>query len=306
MSCPARESLIAPDDAESLPIAYTVYMIAIVSACALAYRYLWLAWWDSRHGPPGLQRLGKRGDRNLSKEFAEEYSQRKDDTVGKPTWRVEALFDYPIKSTYPVEVQESLVRPTGFKYDRQFCFAQWKEPIPKAGVELNPEPEPEKGSDAYWKRTPHWAFVTQRECPRLTLVEAEIWVPVPYAHRDYDEEDEYTKSEGCLIVKFPFTPDSTWARRIRRLFTLKRSAETCTFQIPFNPTAEQIGKSQYSRQRLRIWKDEPVGLNMTSDIPQDTLDKLRYILGKQIVPYSSVQRLTLQVFPMTWHCSVWM
>lgn len=288
MSCPAKQSSIPPDDFESDPMAifYTLGFTAIVITVSLAYRKLWAAYWDHRIGPLGMRRVGKPGDRNLSKEFAKEYQESEKKTVGKDEWRVEALFDHPIKSTYPIEVQESIVLAHGLEHDRQFCFAQWYEPTPEGGEQVNtiPKKEPEKGTNTWWNERRHWTCLTQRKIPRLTLFKSEIWVPDPHS-RDYDEEDEYVKSGGCLVVKFPFTPSlnplNVWSVFVTRLVTWNWKSELmATFRVPLNPTAEQIREKGYTNDNFNIFRDYPSGLDMSSEIPKETWEQLRYTLGK--------------------------
>lgn len=288
MSCPAKQSSIPPDDFEGDPVTvlYTLGFTAIVIAVSLGYRKLWTAYWDHRIGPLGMRRVGKPGDRNLSKEFAKEYQKSEKKTVGKEEWRVEALFDYPIKSTYPIEVQERVVHAHGLEHDRQFCFAQWYEPTPKGGEEVNTtsKEEPEKGTTAWWNLRRHWTCLTQRKTPRLALVKTEIWVPDPHS-RDYDEEDDYVKSGGCLVVKFPFTPSlnlfNVWSVFVTRLVTWNWKSElTVTFRVPLNPTAEQIRERGYTNDNFNIFRDYPYGLDMTSEVPQEIWEQLRYTLGK--------------------------
>lgn len=288
MSCPAKQPLIPPDDFKGGPMAflYTLGFTSIVIMASLGYRKLWTAYWDHRIGPLGMRQIGQPGDRNMSKEFAQEFRESGNKTVGKNEWRVEALFDHPIKSTYPIEVQESVVQAHGFEHDRQFCFAQWHEPTPKAGEEINAKSKtpPEKGTSPWWMLRPHWTCLTQRQTPRLTLVKTEIWVPDPHS-RDYDEEDEYIKSGGCLVIKFPFTPSlnplNLWSTFVTRLVTWNwRSDLTVSFQLPLNPTAEQIRKKGYTTESFRIFRDAPIGLNMTSEIPQATLEQFRYAIGE--------------------------
>lgn len=269
-----------------MAIFYTLGFTAIVITVSLAYRKLWAAYWDHRIGPLGMRRVGKPGDRNLSKEFAKEYQESEKKTVGKDEWRVEALFDHPIKSTYPIEVQESIVLAHGLEHDRQFCFAQWYEPTPEGGEQVNtiPKKEPEKGTNTWWNERRHWTCLTQRKIPRLTLFKSEIWVPDPHS-RDYDEEDEYVKSGGCLVVKFPFTPSlnplNVWSVFVTRLVTWNWKSELmATFRVPLNPTAEQIREKGYTNDNFNIFRDYPSGLDMSSEIPKETWEQLRYTLGK--------------------------
>lgn len=146
---------------------YTALMIGLVVAIAFLYRQLWVSVWASvryyrrpthlRGGPAGCKPVGRRGDRNLSKEasklaIGEEGVQR--EAAGK----IKALFVYPIKSCYPVEVESSLITETGFEYDRQFCFASWHEPPDRGTVRVT---DAKKGSGSYWDNRPHWEFMTQ-------------------------------------------------------------------------------------------------------------------------------------------------
>lgn len=284
MSCPTKQPLMPPDNSEGDPMTllYTLGLTAIVLAISLGYRKLWTAYWDHRIGPLGMRRIGKSGDRNLSQEFARQEGK----TVRKDGSRVEALFVYPIKSTFPIEVSEGIVQSNGLEYDRQFCFAQWYEPTPKVGEQMNTEPEAEKGTTRWWMKKRHWTCLTQRQTPRLALVKTEIWIPDPQS-RDYDEEDEYVKSGGCLVVKFPFTPSvdlfNIWSIFITRLVTWNWRAELIsTFEVPLNPTVEQIREKGFTNERFRIFRDEPVGLNMTAEIPQKMWEQIGYTLGEQL------------------------
>src|SRR3954467_8933480 len=74
--------------------------------------------------PKGCRRLGlPPGQSNLDDEFDPKYgegfpSDQKDQ--GRRTWRVKALFTYPLKSCGAVELQLSNVVPAGLEFDRQF------------------------------------------------------------------------------------------------------------------------------------------------------------------------------------------
>jgi hypothetical protein len=293
MSCPANQPQMPLDDFEGDPMAliYTLGLTAIVIAVSLSYRKLWTAYWDHRIDPLGMRQIGKSGHRNLSKEFAEEYAKNEDKTAAKDEWRVEALFDHPIKSTYPIEVQESVVQENGLEYDRQFCLVQWCEPTPQAGVQMTSEPELEKGTTKWWKKRRHWECLTQRHFPRLTLVKTEIWIPDPTS-RDYDEEDEFVKSGGCLVVKFPFRFNvnlfNFLSIFLTRVITWQWESEMIvTFKVPLNPTAQQIQEKRYSNTSFRIFRDAPIGLDMTSEIPKEIHEQLAYTLGKHGLHESS-------------------
>jgi len=290
MSCPSSNSPLSSRQIDDLEYAsqkevalYGLGITAIIIAVAFLYRQVWLGIYDLIRffrppsiTVPGCRRIGKPGDRNLSKEYTEETAS---DT--KSPWRIAALFDYPIKSCYPVEVQESTIAPSGFEYDRQFCFASWCEPTPAAGVEFkidaSPKETPKKGSEQYWPTVRHWGFLTQRKQPFLTRVKVEIWVP-DLASKGYSADAEYVKSEGCLVVSFPFAPDSWW-RGLAAKLSIELAEPIWTFRVPFNPTAEQIREKKYPYEKVRIWRDEPAALDMTKEIPVNMLEMLKYCLG---------------------------
>jgi hypothetical protein len=294
MSCPSSNSPLAArrsgDEYVSLPKEYyflTVGMVLFVFTIPFLYRQLWLfgleilqiiRQTDNTSAPPGCVKIGKPGDRNLSKEFTQE-------TLEKAPYRVTALFSYPVKSGYPVEVQETTISSVGFEYDRQFCFAAWHEPTPVAGVEMNPEQLPKKGGDAYWRKIKHWAKVTQRKQPFMTLIKTEIWVPSLRAE-GYSADAEFVKSEGCLIFSFPFSPPNNsikncWANLAACLKARRWDAEPVwSFRVPYNPTAAQIKENGYRYEKVRIWRDEPAALDMTSEIPEHMLKMLQYSLGE--------------------------
>ena len=267
---------------------YTVLMIILVISAPLFYRQIWLAVFDTvqyyrlpkdrRGGPLGCQRFGKPGNRNLSREF-EASGQSNGHPNGNSENQVKALFVYPIKSCYPVEIEESTIAPTGFQYDRQFCFAQWYEPSPKVGDQNGHQPEPKKGSTAYWNRISHWHFMTQRQNPSLTHLKIEIWIPDPDSPH-YNSDDEIIKSGGCIIISFTFSPPATlanlWTIISAKLKGCRWSAQPVwRFQIPLNPTAEQIKEKGYGTERVAIWRDQPNAVDMTSEIPKHVLQQLQ-------------------------------
>jgi hypothetical protein len=274
----------------SLPKEYyamTLGMILFVLTVPFIYRQLWIFCFellyiirraDNTAPPPGCRRIGRPGNRNLSKEYEQ-------DAASSSAPVVAALFKYPLKSGYPIEVQETTITPTGFEHDRQFCFARWYEPTPAAGVELNKEPEPKAGSAKWWNERKHWEFLTQRAQPYLTLVKTEVWVPDLNA-KGYSADAEYVESGGCLVVSFPFSPPNNslqncWSNIAAKLKARSSSAEPMwTFYVPLNPTAAQIKEKGYGYEKVRIWRDEPAALDMTSEIPGDMLAMLKYCLSR--------------------------
>jgi hypothetical protein len=147
---------------------YTALMVGLVVAIPFLYRQLWVSVWESvryyrrpthlRGGPAGCKPVGKLGDRNLSKE-ANKLAIGEGGASREVAGTIKALFVYPIKSCYPVEVDSALITETGFEFDRQFCFASWHEPINDKGTMKATEAK--RGSAAYWDNRPHWEFMTQ-------------------------------------------------------------------------------------------------------------------------------------------------
>jgi hypothetical protein len=192
--------------------------------------------------------------------------------------KVEALFVHPIKSCYPVEVENSTITEMGLEFDRQFCFASWHEP--SSGLSDSEEHTPKKGSSAYWDKTPHWEFLTQRQNPSLTHLTIQIWRPDPDLP-GYDEESDIAQSGGCLIVSFPFLPSKWSISNIGSILWAKiRALEFSAvpvwrFQIPLQPTEDQIEAKGYDSHSIRIWRDEVAGIDMTSEIPREVLLNLQ-------------------------------
>lgn len=224
---------------------------------------------DGRGPPPaGCRKLGLKGRSNLDNQYSKVYAKGADPTPSKP-WTVKALFIYPLKSCAPVEIKESEIVRTGLKYDRQFALGQYVTSLPSLEGKVTSE----------------WHFLTQRKFPRLAKVETEIWIPDPSV-RGYSEDGEWVKSEGCLVVRFPFTPDTDFTLEGLKNYALIQGAKLVRkaepmleFRVPFNPTKERIKSKGYKNEVLRIWKDNPVALNLSSEVDPEILAKLRYTLG---------------------------
>jgi hypothetical protein len=48
-----------------------------------------------------------------------------------------------------------------------------------------------------------------------------------------------------------------------------------SFQVPLIPTPTQVEARQYGSHKLRIWRDEVAGIDMTSEIPRHVLSNLQ-------------------------------
>lgn len=218
--------------------------------------------------PAGCRRLGLTGRSNLEDQYSKQYAKGAASTAAKP-WSVKALFVYPLKSCAPVELEKTDVIRTGLKYDREFSFAQYVTSLPTLEGKVTSE----------------WQFMTLRKFPRLAKVEPEIWVPDPSAH-DYSEDGEWVKSEGCIVVRFPFSPDTDFSLegilnygKLLAAKLARKSEPMLEFRIPFNPSQERIKSKGYKNEVLKIIRDSPVALNISSEIDLEVLAKLRYTVG---------------------------
>nr|POE87853.1 mitochondrial amidoxime reducing component 2 [Quercus suber] len=250
---------------------------------------------------PGCRRIGLRWRSNLNDQHGDHTCQPGD------TPRVEALFTYPIKSCRGVELGLSQIEPLGLSYDRLFTFAR-RSPKRRKGS---------KGKSSAdiledWESKP-WEFITEREFPRLALLETQLWVAEqqtarpsmpgkkrkPNGHASNLAELERSKTQtgssrgkfatgvttskkvptqegyfadngGCLVVRFPhstsFNPLGLFTQNI-------------VIQIPLRPTLERAKAKQYTEEAVRIWDDNPKGINMTNEIDVEKLAKLKLFLG---------------------------
>ncbi|KAF2725871.1 hypothetical protein K431DRAFT_280601 [Polychaeton citri CBS 116435] len=216
------------------------------------------------------------------------------------TPRVKALFVYPIKSCRGVELAASEVGSTGLKYDRLFTFAQ---KVKNNNGELE------------------WRFITQREFPKLALLETQIWLPSafdngrrrsslnallgpqgrrstielesgsplrgrkkgrkrvsssstpePASNKLRPRDLEWVANGGCLLVRFG---------KPSLMEMLGFGLSSQEIRIPLEPARQRHEQMHYTHERMSIWKDCPSSINMTSEIPNDTLQKLRAFLGIQ-------------------------
>lgn len=218
--------------------------------------------------PQGCRKLGLKGRSNLEDQYSKLYARGGDPTPSNP-WTVKALFTYPVKSCRGIELTDSEVVRTGLKYDRQFTFAQYITSLPS--------------SDG--KVTSEYHFMTLRKFPRLAKVETEIWIPDSSAI-GYNEDGEWVKSEGCLIVRFPFSPDTDFTleglKNYTKVLVAKlagKSEPMLEFRVPFNPSKEYIKSKGYKSEVLRIWTDSPEALNVGSEVDPEIMAKLKYTLG---------------------------
>jgi hypothetical protein len=248
----------------------TIFYTIVVTLSPFILMALFALSQQDRASPPpaGCRKLGIKGRGNFEDQYSKKYAKGGDATKEKP-WTVKALFIYPLKSAGPVELDKSEVLRVGLKYDRQFTLAQYVTSMPGLDGQVTSE----------------WQFCSQRKFPRLAKVETEIWVPDPSAP-GYKEDGEWVKSEGCLVIRFPFSQDTdfslqglkSWGKILGAQMAGK-SEPMLEFRVPFSPSKERIKNKGYKSETLRIWKDSPVALNMGSEVDPELLAKLKYTIG---------------------------
>ena len=246
---------------------------------------------STRSGPeaspiPGCRRFGlPAGQSNLKDQFTP------CPLTNSNTFRLKALFAYPIKSCHGVQLPASEVQNTGLKYDRMFTFAQ-----------------------LHSKQEEHeWRFITAREVPRLAILKTELWVPDlriqdPKGHARQTSDDtskgdrgrsrsrkgtvtlesagidaerrrklstpsiaeDWRANGGCVVITFPHEPSFN-------PFGLR--SQTISIRIPLNPTPERAEAKRYTTQDVKVWKDYPLATNVTTEIDSASLAKLHSFLG---------------------------
>lgn len=218
--------------------------------------------------PAGCCKLNKNELSNLSDQFAKKYSRGGEPSSSNP-WRVKALMVYPLKSCGGVELDKAEVGHNGLKYDRQFTLAQQVTSLPTLEGKVNS----------------HWNFITLRQFPRLAKVEVEMWVPDPEAP-GYSKNGEWVKSDGCVVARFPFSPDTELSvaglKNYGKILAAKlggKSEPMVEFRIPFNPTNDRMKSKGYRKEPVKIFGDTPLALNVGCEIPAETLAQLKYTLG---------------------------
>jgi hypothetical protein len=218
--------------------------------------------------PAGCRKLNKSGVSNLSDQFSKKYDHGGELSASN-AWKVKALMVYPLKSCGGVELDKAEVGHSGLKYDRQFTFAQQVTSLPTLDGKVKSE----------------WTFITLRQFPRLAKVEVEMWVPDPEAP-GYDKDDEWVKSDGCIVARFPFSPDTDFSvagiKSYGKILAAKlggKSEPMVEFRIPFNPKKDRTKAKEYRKEPLKIFDDIHVALNMTCEVPEEIMLKLKYTLG---------------------------
>jgi hypothetical protein len=249
-------------------LAFLVTLIVLIFPFLVLFVFALAQQQTSLPPPNGCRKLGIKGRSNVSDQYANKYAIGSDSSPSNP-WTIKALFVYPIKSCAPLELGTADVIRTGLRYDRQFTFAQQVTSLPTLDGAVTSE----------------WVIATQRTFPRLAKVETEIWIP-DSTLPDYDPESDWVKSEGCLVVRFPFTPDSDFTLQGMKNYGKMLAARLSgrpepmkEFRVPFNPPKSRVEEVQYTKEKVKIFKDSPIALNVGNEVPYEKMAELKYTLG---------------------------
>lgn len=253
----------------------TILLLAVLTASLFIFSSHFQGKLEAESTVPACRRFGLIGRSNMSDQYSPEHNGQ--NLTSAAACKIKALFIYPIKSCKPVEIEHNDVILTGLRYDRQFCFAQLK----------TEEAEKDEGDLSVSTKWVHnWKFITQRNVPRLSQVDVKVWVPDP-SSPSYSPDAEWVKSKGCVVCSFAFTPEWSWnldgLKTAWSLLKTKiaqrdiRAEPRLTFKLPIAPDEKRSQK--YSREVMKIWKCSPTAINITSEIPPETLAKLKYFLG---------------------------
>ncbi|KXT08573.1 hypothetical protein AC579_10425 [Pseudocercospora musae] len=180
---------------------------------------------------------------------------------------VTGLFVYPLKSCEGIQVPMASVEKTGFKFDRLFSFAECKD-------------------------DGNWGVITQREYPKLALIETEIWLPDSHHGQRYEEirpasSSNVTGQETGYSEILPPSAPSPPIDRVRDVranggFLLVRFAfedDVTTLRVPLFPTPERAAAKKYRPESLSVWIDTPKAIDVTSEIKSTDVEMLRRFLG---------------------------
>lgn len=229
---------------EDNSLSLTLLSPLLLLLCSLP---LWLLLRPRPSPPRGCRRLGlAEGESNLHDEFDPKYSQgvpRTQREGGQPSWRVKALFTYPLKSCGGIELSQSDVVPTGLKFDRQFVLA-------------------ENGPEGWNTRT-----LRNAGFQRMALIHPEIWIPCPSAP-DYDPSLPEVKSQGVMLISYPRIALAGPAGLFMRIAMSTGVLSTRhTFRVPLHPPEDSSSGMNYPLTPVKIWKDKPLAHDYGIHLP---------------------------------------
>ncbi|KAL4790703.1 hypothetical protein BDV19DRAFT_371959 [Aspergillus venezuelensis] len=229
----------------------------------------------SSYKPRGCRRLGlSTTETNLADEYNPKYTtgvpESSTDEQGLPAWRVKALFMYPIKSCRGIELEAADIVPTGFEFDRLFCFAEADETGPEGKTESIARTLRNKGYN------------------KLALVRPEIWVPDSCVD-GYSTGPEEAKSQGVMVVHYPRVGRNGLHDVVLRVgMYIGLVSREESFTVPLHPPTKSIPTTP-----VKIWKDTPLAYDYGAYIPPSFHRFISSDYGTGETPASQDKRLTL-------------
>ena len=167
--------------------------------------------------------IALRNDSNIQDEFQQHNEPQKTDL------KIKALFLYPIKGCYPVELTETYYSGSGLLLDRQLVLAEYTKPL-----------TPKNASR-------QWIFRTLRHKGFEKLVKMKVEIALPPGKLSIEDALEL----GELIVRYP--------GKLFGLFPVTRS-----FFIPL--TADNMN---LDRHMVTIWRDCVEAVDYDPYLPPD-------------------------------------
>ncbi|RVX67300.1 hypothetical protein B0A52_09338 [Exophiala mesophila] len=231
-------------------VAFEVFVTTVVAGAVFAFLLRRFNVTRVHPSLKGYQKLGTTGPSNLLDEYDSVYTipQASQTTRDDASWKVKALLIHPIKSCAPVELSSAEVNGTGFVWDRKFAFAEL----------LTSQARRDAVDEA---KKPQWTFRTQRTpgYEKLAHVRSEVWLRT----RNNDSHVS-TPQDGWLIVSYPYTPSGPFASFVQSFLPSFLLPSNSSFSVPL----ELPDNHDYPVERVTIWKDSPLWVNVGRHVPE--------------------------------------
>ena len=249
---PTSDFMMLNEDYNIYLFPFSLVLLVMLGTILILFEFRWQS-----AEPRGCRKLGSRPSGHIKDhKMVSKSGSGQQKCNGVNSWRVANLWIYPVKSCRAVELDHGLVLGSGMQYDRQFSFAQLLSTFP-----VSSDPSQARKQDHIW------SFITQRQRPQLARVRTEIWIP-DSSSRTYSESEPNVQSQGVLVIIFPRF-DGFWGWATDILFRVGIGGFERSFQVPLDPTAEQIKQQNYVTNKMKIWKDSPESIIMASTSPSD-------------------------------------
>lgn len=236
----------------------TYLVTTLIAAAVFRFLFHWLHLSRGHSSLTGYRKLGTTGPSNLLDEYDSVYTVPKasQTTRGGADWKVKALLVHPIKSCAPLELSSAEINGTGFVWDRKFAFAELLTP-------------PARRDALDEAKKPQWTFRTQRTpgYERLAHVRPEVWLRADPGSGNH----ESAHSGGVMIINYPYIPSGPFASLVKFLLPSFLLPSKCSFSVPL----DLPDNHDYPVEKVTIWKDSPLWLNVGRHVP----DNFRLYLG---------------------------